>query len=105
MGNHNEAIKPPKGAARPRTQGDGRKYLAHLVTGLLATVLSVGGVQLAHLGGSHITTTVTKVAPATGQGFCAYFGPDGMKGMRFQVSPAGPDGKCSKGTFVSVVPR
>lgn len=93
--------------AMPRSQGDGRKPLPHVLTGLLSIAVTLIVGHFAHIaqgpqGAAGQTTVITKVAQD--YGICAYFGPDGAGRSRFQVSPAGPGGSCAKGKFVSVVP-
>lgn len=96
MGNHDG---PTKALTSPRKQGDGRKYLPHTVTAIVSILLSLGVAHATDIGGHSTTTNITQAVK--GEGFCAYFGPDGSGHTRFQVS-APTNGFCAKGSFVSV---
>lgn len=96
--------------ALPRQQGDGRKPLPHLLTGLLSVVVTLVVGHYAHIaqgptGAAGQTTVITKVAQD--YGICAYFGPDHKGRTRLQLSaPLGDAASsyCDKGTLISVIP-
>lgn len=92
-------------------QGDGRKPLAHVLTGLLTLVLSLVVGHYSHIlqgqqGPKGTTTVISKTAQD--YGVCAYFGWDSAAhAHRFQLTAPVADGSgayCKKGTLISVVP-
>lgn len=96
--------------ALPRSQGDGRKPLPHVLTGLLTLVVTLVAGHYSHIlqgkqGDPGTTTVISKVAQD--YGVCAYFGPDKHGRTRLQLSSpvgAAAGGYCNKGTLISVVP-
>jgi hypothetical protein len=94
----------------PRQQGDGRKPLPHILTGVLSVVVTLLVGHFAHIaqgpqGQAGQTTVITKVAQD--YGLCAYFGPDKKGRTRLQISSPVKDAAgayCTKGSLISVVP-
>ena len=93
-----------------QAQSDGRKWLAHLTTGTVATVLSLllaaflGTGPAGPKGPPGTEVVVNKTAQV---GICAYFGPDSTGRLRFQVSAPTVDAAgpwCQKGKYISLVP-
>jgi hypothetical protein len=96
--------------ALPRQQGDGRKPLPHVLTGLLTLVLTLLAGHFSHIlqgqQGPQGTTTVVSKA-AQDYGICAYFGPDKKGRTRLQLTEPVADAAgsyCIKGTLISVIP-
>jgi hypothetical protein len=109
MGNHSDGL--PTGFVS-KAQSDGRKWIAHLTTGSVATVLSlllasflqVGGPGPAGPAGPAGKPAYSPALPVQA-GVCAYFGPDSNGRTRFQLSTPTAADKCHRGVYVSVVPR
>lgn len=96
--------------ALPRSQGDGRKPLPHVLTGLLTLVVTLVAGHFSHIlqgqpGQPGTTTVISRTA--ADYGVCAYFGPDKHGRTRLQLSAPAKDASgayCTKGTLISVVP-
>lgn len=86
-------------------QGDGRKTLPHILTGIAAVALSLGLTVVTQPGKAGPAGPAGKSASVSTSGVCWYFGPDGRGTDRFQVSTPYSNGTCPPGHhFVSVLP-
>ena len=116
MGSHGQHgdTMPNMKAVKVKPQGDGRKYLGHVITAIVTFTATLASAMILHTGtpgaqgpSGPAGGTVVK-APATA-GVCAYFGPDPTTGhVRLQLSQPLADGNgayCPKGTFIGVIPR
>lgn len=92
-------------------QGDGRKPLPHLVTGLLSIAVTLLVGHLTHVaqgpqGVPGVTSIITKAG--TGYGVCFSYNPHATTArQRFVITSPVADAAgayCKKGTLISVVP-
>lgn len=94
-----------RGVERP--QGDGRKPIPHLITGLLTLVASLAIGHYSHFlqgqqGPPGTTTVITKPVTPVG-GLCVYVGPGAYLSQRVQITTPKTDKSgpyCLKGKLV-----